>query len=111
MKISLIAEPGKVYVVYGLYSALSKGKWRRHYRIIEPEDGLGGFSVLLEGEVKIVDPSLDHYVICEADYVQDVFVHTAAYQCDEFYYDLIDCGEPEKVEIVFQNMRDLGLEP
>ena len=111
MKIGLRSNPEKIYTVYGVYWAVNQGRRQQHYRVIEPDDAVGGFSVLLEEDVQIKDPSLDHYVVCEADHVEDIFVHIAAYPYDEFYYDLIDCGEYEKVEIVFENMRKLGLEP
>lgn len=94
-----------------MYWTTSHEKFQRHHFFYDPNDGLGGFSVLLEDEVEIVDPAMDHYVIKKDDYGMDMFVHKAAYSSGEFFVNLVNHDTQDEVKQLFQNMRNMGLDP
>ena len=111
MKFALKSNPKRKFVVYGIYWATWHEKLQRYLLSFDDPESGGGLNVYAEGEVDVVDPSLDHYIMSKDNNGMDMFVHKAAYPSEEFFMELVDGGVREKVEIVFQNMRDLGLEP
>jgi len=117
MIIALKEKPHKKYTVYGVYwgkaDVLNKGlsDQRLHY-VVEPDEGVDGFSPLAEDEVEIEDSSLDNYTLIKQEPgIGDMLVHNAALPMDGLFDYLSENGHPEKVEQLFQNMRSMGLEP
>ena len=112
MKIRLRGGSRKTYIVYAVYWGFISKKFLKHHYVIEPEDGVGGFSPLGEDEIVVVDKSLDNYsLIKEEPGIGDMLVHNATLPIDNLFYYLSENGYPEKVEELFQNMRKMGLEP
>lgn len=117
MVIALREKPERKYVVYGIYWGKADVKnqglseQRLHY-VIEPDDGVDGFSPLAEDEIIVLDNSLDNYTLVkEAPGIGDMLVHNAALPVNDLFDYLSENGHPEKVKQLFQNMRDMGLEP
>lgn len=110
MKIALKSDPEKIYVVYGVYWTTSREKFQRHHFIIEHEDELAGFSVVLESEVDIIDASLMHFVIDKDDYGMDMLIHKATVTPEYLFGELINHNDFDNIEILLSNMRKLNLE-
>ena len=111
MIIRLKLDPKRKFFVYGIYWAIHLHKHQRCFFVIDPEYGCGGFTPYSDEDAYVVDPGLDHYLMIKDDYVGDEIVHKAAYPNKEFFVDLVNCGVLEKVEMVYNNMRKLGLDP
>ena len=97
--------------MYGIYWAIHLDKHQRFFLVIVPEHGCGGFTAYADENANVVDPGLDHYFMIKDHSGGDVIVHKAAYPNKEFFVDLVNCGVLEKVEMVYNNMRKLGLDP
>lgn len=111
MRILLKSDARKVYVAYGIYWSDVKGRLERYHNVIEPGDGLAGFDVLPESAVDIIDPSLDNYTLLRNDMGKDLLLHNAVYLTDGLFDALVSHDDPKNVERLFQNMRDMGLDP
>ena len=111
MIIRLKLDPKRKFFVYGIYWAIHLHKLQRFFLVIDPEYGCGGFTPYSDENANVVDPGLDHYLMIKGDYGGDAIVHKAAYLDKAFFADLVNCGVLEKVEMVYNNMRKLGLDP
>lgn len=113
MIIRLKDHPHKHYVVYAIYWGTNFKIQQRYYYVVEPEDGVGGFSPLGEDEIIIVDNSLENYsLINENPGISDFFyIHNAAFPLGDLFDYLSENGYPEKVDQLFENMRKMGLNP
>lgn len=113
MLIALKNNPKKRYMVYAIYWGTNfKTSRQRYHYVIEPDDGVGGFSPLGEDEVDVIDASLDAYVLVKEDPgIGDMLVHNAAFPMEGLFDYLSENGYPDKVDQLFQNMRSMGLEP
>jgi len=111
MDVSLKADPKKKYVAYGIFWGKSCGKFQRLHCVIDLNTTLNGFTILSESEIDIVGPSLDNYLLVEHGNGVQSLIHKAAYPFPEFYEDLVNSIDPQRVEQLFQNMRDMNLEP
>lgn len=112
MLVSLKDSPDKQYVVYAVYWGTNFKTYQRYHYVIQPEEGVDGFSSLGEDEVNVDDNSLDNYTLVKQEPgIGDILVHNAALPMEGLFDCLSENGHPEKVEQLFQNMRDMGLEP
>lgn len=111
MIVSLKSNPTKIYGVYAVYWAEYRGVCQRHYYVIDPDDGLGGFTPLAESQVDLADPTLDHFFLCDDPRNRDMLVHRLAHPSQEFFYALVNHGDLEKVEELVASMRSRGLQP
>ena len=112
MRIALKLEPSRTYFVYGIYWASNPKSFQRYHYVIEPDDGVGGFSPLGADEVDVIDNSLSGYsLVTQMRGVVDIIAHDSTDFPGGLFDRLAENGYPEAVITLFQNMRAMGLEP
>ena len=114
MIIELLEKPKKQFRVFAIYWANSYRTgapvWHRHYFVLDyAEDG--GFHVYSDYDTKIVDPTMDHFVLIKDAYDTDMFVHRAAYDKEEKLLDgLVDEGGYDAIDVFLDNLETMGIE-
>ncbi len=111
MRVATKTNLEKTYIVYGVYWPTFNDNLKAHYYVIESDDEFPGFSVFIEDEVVIKDPSLDHYLMVKDGYGKDMIVHKAAYSSEDLFDALINHDSYDNVLKLYENMRALSIKP